>query len=138
MGGCRANRALIDTAVEESLRLEPAAARVDRYATADVDVAGATIRRGDLVVVSLSGANRDPEHFAEPDRFDLRRVTPRTHVTFAQGPHACIGAQLARMETRAAIAAVLDLLPDVHLAGDVHVAGAIFRKPVALPATWTP
>ena len=132
-----ADRSLIDTAVEESLRLEPAAARVDRYATADVDLAGAAIRRGDLVVVSLSGANRDPAHFADPDRFDLWRVPPRSHVTFAQGPHACIGAQLARMETRAAIAAVLDLLPDVHLAGDVQVAGAIFRKPVALPVIWT-
>ena len=64
-------------------------------------------------------------------------MSPRSPVTFAQGPHACIGAQLARIETRAAIAAVLDVLPDVHLEGEVHVPGAIFRKPAALPAVWT-
>lgn len=132
-----ADRTLIDGAVEESLRLEPAAARVDRYATCDVDLATVHIRTGDLVVVSLSGANRDPLHFAEPDRFDIRRVGARAHLTFAQGPHACIGAQLARMETRSAVCAVLDLLPDVRLSDEVVVAGTIFRKPVRLEAEWS-
>ena len=132
----RADRALVDAAVEESLRLEPAAARVDRYATLDVELEGASIRKRDLVIVSLAAANRDPLHFTDPDRFNIRRVGGRGHVTFAQGPHACIGAQLARLQTRAAITAVLDLLPDIRLIGPVATTGVIFRKPVALNATW--
>lgn len=127
---------LADAAVEESLRLEPAAARVDRYATADVDLAGARIRRGDLVVVSLSGANRDPAVYERPDEFDIVRSSTRPHLSFAQGPHACIGAQLARMETRAALEAVLDLLPGIELAAPAVASGVIFRKPRTLHARW--
>ncbi len=133
----RADRSLVDAAVEESLRLEPAAARVDRYATADVEVDGAHIGSGDLVVVSLAAANRDPDVYDEPDEFRLDRVNARTHVAFAQGPHACIGAQLARMETRAAVDAVIDLLPDVHLVETSRVAGIIFRKPIELRVRWS-
>lgn len=132
----RADRSLVDAAVEESLRLEPAAARVDRYATADVELEGAWIRTRDLVIVSLAAANRDPLHFPDPDRFDIRRPNSRSHVAFAQGPHACIGAQLARLETRAALNAVLDLLPDISLAGPVETTGVTFRKPLALHAVW--
>ena len=133
----RADRSLVDAAVEESLRLEPAAARVDRYATADVVLQGASIRARDLVIVSLAAANRDPQHFPDPDRFDVRRRSGRGHVTFAQGPHACIGAQLARLETRAALNAVLDLLPDIQLVGPVETTGIIFRKPLAVNASWS-
>ena len=92
LNGVRSDRSLVDAAVVESLRLEPAAARVDRYATADVELDGASIRKRDLVIVSLSAANRDPLHFPDPDRFDVRRPNSRSHVAFAQGPHACIGA----------------------------------------------
>ena len=136
LAAVKADRSLVEAAVEESLRLEPAAARVDRYATADLELSGASIRDRDLVVVSLAAANRDPQHFPDPDRFDVRRTDTRSHVTFAQGPHACIGAQLARLETRAALNAVLDLLPDIQLLGPVETTGVIFRKPVALNATW--
>ena len=131
------DRSLVDAAVEESLRLEPAAARVDRYATADVEIDGARIGAGDLVVVSLAAANRDPAVYDEPDEFRLDRANARTHVAFAQGPHGCLGAQLARMETRAAVDAVLDLLPDVHLVEASQVAGIIFRKPVELRVRWS-
>ena len=130
------DRSLVDAAVEESLRLEPAAARVDRYATSDAEVGGVTVRRGDLVVVSLTGANRDPDVFDRPEAFDVRRANLRSQVAFAHGPHACIGAQLARLQTRAAVSAVIDLLPDAVLVEPVEVRGAIFRKPVALEATW--
>lgn len=67
-----ADPSLVDAAVEESLRLEPAASRVDRYATADAELGGATVCRGDLVIVSLAAANRDPVTFDLADRFDLR------------------------------------------------------------------
>jgi cytochrome P450 len=94
-----ADRSLLGGAIDESLRLEPAAAVVDRYATADAELGGAPVRAGDLVVVSLAGANRDPAFFAEPDRFDVRRPAARQNLAFALGPHFCVGAQLARMET---------------------------------------
>ncbi len=124
-------------AIEESLRLEPAAGRVDRYATTDVSIGGADIRRGDLVIVSLTGANRDPAAFADPDRFDLRRTESRSHVAFAQGPHACVGPHLARLETRAALDAVIDSWPRVRVAdGVTPPTGVVFRKPRSLPVVW--
>lgn len=78
-----ADRSLVTNAVEESLRLEPAAGRVDRYATVDVEIGGATIRQGDLVIVSLTAANRDPRTFPDPDRFDVHRENARSHLAFA-------------------------------------------------------
>jgi len=134
----RADRSLIANAVEESLRLEPAASRVDRYATADFELAGARIRRGDLVIVSLTAANRDPTTFPDPDTFDVTRANARSHLTFAQGPHACVGLHLARLEAGCALAAALDDLPDLHLApGATAPSGLIFRKPLSVPVAWS-
>ena len=134
----RADSTLIDAAIEESLRLEPAAAVVDRYATRDIELAGAKIRRGDLVVVSLAGANRDPEIFDEPDVFDLHRVNARRHLAFAQGPHTCIGLHLARLEARCAVQEVLALdgiaLDKIRSSAPT---GLVFRKPAAVAATWS-
>ncbi len=124
-------------AVEESLRLEPAASRVDRYATADTELQGARIRRGDLVIVSLTAANRDPAAFTDPDRFDLTRTDSKSHVAFAYGPHACVGVHLARLETLAALDAVLDGWPDVRMdPGSTSPTGLIFRKPKSLHVSW--
>lgn len=135
----RADRSRIANAVEESLRLEPAAARVDRYATVDVDLGGATIRRGDLVIVSLTGANRDPATFPDPDTFDIERPNARSHLTFAQGPHACVGLHLARLETQAALEAALDGWPGLRLGdGATPPTGVVFRKPRTLPVSWDP
>lgn len=137
MAAVRADRSLGATAIEESLRLEPAAGRVDRYATVDTELAGAAIRKGDLVIVSLTAANRDPATFPDPDRFDLARPNARSHVAFAQGPHACIGSHLARLETQAALDAALDGWPGMHLAdGATPPTGVVFRKPKSLPVRW--
>ena len=137
LAAVQVDRALVAKAIEESLRLEPAAGRVDRYATVDVEVAGALIRKGDLVIVSLTAANRDPVIFAEPDRFDLSRENTRSHVAFAQGPHACIGSHLARLETQAALEAALDGWPGMRLAdGATPPTGVVFRKPKSLPVRW--
>jgi cytochrome P450 len=134
-----ADRSLIANAVEESLRLEPAAARVDRYATVDVELGGATVRQGDLVIISLTGANRDPATFTDPDTFDIRRENARSHLTFAQGPHACVGLHLARLETQAALEAALDGWPGIRLGdGATSPTGVVFRKPRSLPVTWVP
>ena len=130
--------ALAASAVEESLRLEPAAAVVDRYATTGVSIAAAAIRRGDLVTVSLAGANRDPAVFGDPDRFDICRANARQHLAFAHGPHFCLGAHLARAEAREALLAVLRILPGVALLpGDGSAPrGLVFRKPPSLRVSW--
>lgn len=134
----RADGTLAAAAVEEALRMEPAAAVVDRYATADVRLAGAAVRRGDLVTVSLAGANRDPSAYADPDRFDLDRPNGRQHLAFAIGPHFCIGAQLARLEANAALAALLGTLPGLRLdpSRPSEPRGLVFRKPPSLHVRW--
>jgi cytochrome P450 len=134
----RAGPGLVPAAVEESLRLEPAAAVVDRYATADVTLAGAQIARGDLVRLSITAANRDPAVFADPDRFDLERASLRRHVAFAQGPHVCVGVHLARLEARAALGALVHRLPGLALDPErpAAIRGLVFRKPQRLDVVW--
>lgn len=133
-----ADRDLVANAVEESMRLEPAAAVVDRYATRDVELAGASVRRGQLVTVSIAGANRDPAIFPRPDEFDVRRDNARQHLAFARGPHFCLGADLARLEARTVLAALIDGLPDLRLDPTRPAAprGLVFRKPPALHVQW--
>jgi cytochrome P450 len=131
-----AEPALLAQAIEESLRLEPAAAVVDRYATADIRLGGAEIRQGDLVTVSIAGANRDPAVFADPDTFDVRRDNLRRQLAFAHGPHFCLGIELARLEARTAIQVLLEELPALRLAAPTTPAGLVFRKPEALHVRW--
>ncbi len=128
---------LVAAAVEEALRLEPAASRVDRFATRRAIVAATEIAAGSLVVVSLAGANRDPDEFPDPDRFDLHRPNGRRHLAFAAGPHLCLGMDLARLEARTAVAGVLRRLPDLRLDDDAPPpTGLVFRKPDRLPVSW--
>jgi cytochrome P450 len=129
---------LAQGAVEESLRLEPAAAVVDRYATSDARLGAAAIRRGDLVTVSLAGANRDPAVFPDPDVFDIRRGNAGLHFAFARGPHFCLGAHLAKLEVSAAILALLRQLPGLRLDPErpERPRGLVFRKPARLQVLW--
>jgi cytochrome P450 len=134
----RTEPAALGAAIDESLRLEPAAAVVDRYATADVTLAGAQIAHGDLVRLSITAANRDPAVFADPDRFDLERASLRRHVAFAQGPHVCVGVHLARLEARAALGALVHRLPGLALDPErpAAIRGLVFRKPQRLDVVW--
>ncbi|MGA9859885.1 MAG: cytochrome P450, partial [Solirubrobacteraceae bacterium] len=130
--------AAMDGVIDESLRLEPAAAVIDRYATADVSFGGAEIGRGELVRLSLAGANRDPAVFNDPDAFRPGRPNLRRHVAFAQGPHVCVGVHLARLEARAALAALLRDLPGLRLDPErpAEIRGLVFRKPPRLDVVW--
>lgn len=129
---------LVPAFVEESLRLEPAATNVDRYATTDVTIGDTTIPAGSYVIVSLAAANRDPRAFPEPDTIRLDRPNPRQHTTFALGPHACLGIHIARAQTIAAVDAVIRGLPDLALGRDaVGPRGLVFRKPIAVTAAWS-
>jgi cytochrome P450 len=132
------DRTLLPNAVEESLRLEPAAAVIDRYATRDARLGDASIERGQLVRLSLAGANRDPGVFPDPDRFDVRRENARLQIAFAHGPHVCIGMHLARLEAHAAVGRLLDRLPGLRLdpARPSAPRGLVFRKPPTLHVTW--
>lgn len=134
----RRDRTLIANAIEESLRIEPAAAVLDRYATRPVQFGGARIGERDRVILSLAAANRDPAIFADPDRFDVTRESARHHVAFAHGPHVCIGMHLARLEAQTAVARVLERLPNVRLAQDDPPRGLVFRKPPRLNVLFGP
>ena len=129
---------LLAGAVEESLRLEPAAAVLDRYATRDVEFGGAAIRRGDLVRISITAANRDPADFPDPDRFDVERPNAARHLAFARGPHVCIGMHLARLEAHTAVGRLFARLPRLRLDPDHPSAprGLVFRKPPELRVLW--
>ena len=133
-----ADPGLVPAAVEESLRLEPAAAVVDRYATASTRLGGAAIQAGDQVTVSITGANRDPSVFADPDVFDVRRANAGRHLAFAHGPHFCLGAHLARLEAQVAVGTLLATLPGLRLDPGYPNAprGLVFRKPPALRVRW--
>jgi cytochrome P450 len=131
-----ADRSLVAPFVEETLRLEPSASVVDRYATTDVRLAGAAIGEGDLVRVSLSGANRDPDVFPGPDDLDLTRRNSHQTLTFARGPHSCLGIHLARLEVTLAVEAILDGLPGLE-AGELDpIEGLVFRAPATVMAVW--
>ena len=131
------DRSLVAAAVEESLRMEPAAAVVDRYATRDVQVAGTEIEAGAQVTVSLAAANRDPAEFPDPDRFDMHRPRPRRHLAFVSGPHVCIGMDLARLEVVTAVSALAERFSRIRLAeGAPSPTGLVFRKPERLPVVW--
>jgi hypothetical protein len=112
----RAEPALIPLAVEEFVRYDTPPQFVSRVAAEPCELRGKALGPGDSVLLGIGPANRDPAAFPEPDRLDLGR-TPNPHVGFGLGTHFCPGAQLARMEARAAIPALLARFPRLTLAG---------------------
>jgi cytochrome P450 len=132
----RTDRSLIPQAIEEALRLETPLLNITRLATADTEVGGVAIPAGSTLMLMLAAANRDEERYEEPDRFDIFRQSPKPHISFGQGPHACLGTHLARIEMRVAVNLLLDRLPNLRLdpqGDDPHIRGQVFRSPTALP-----
>jgi len=113
----RGNPALIGNAVQELLRFEPAIMNVMRLTREPLSLHGQTIPTGQVVLLSLATANRDPRQFPAPDRLDITRE-PNRHLSFGYGPHYCIGAALARLECQIAIGSVLERMPGLRLAGE--------------------
>jgi cytochrome P450 PksS len=105
---------LIGPAVEELLRFDPSVAFMHRMATADLEVGGRVIREGQLVLLGIAAANRDPEVFPDPDRLAIR-LAGKPHVAFASGAHACLGMGLARLELEVALLPLLRRFPDLRL-----------------------
>lgn len=108
---------LIENAVEELLRYDGPAQFTGRLAREDVDLGGQTIRQGQLALFVLGAANHDPAQFPDPDRVDLDRRELR-HAAFGQGPHFCLGAPLARLESQIAFKTLLRRLPNLRLAAE--------------------
>lgn len=113
----RDDPALTPGAVEELLRYDSPVQLTGRTALADVDVAGTKLGTGDLVLVLVGGANRDPARFAEPETLRVDREDARHHLAFSAGAHFCLGAQLARVEGAIALEILLRL-DDLRLATD--------------------
>ena len=105
---------LIPQAVEEMLRFDSPVQLTTRVAKSDVDVAGTKVPAGDWVYFILGAANRDPNHFPHPDRFDLDRVNTK-HSSFGVGPHFCLGAPLARLEMQVALRTLMQRFPRLRL-----------------------
>ncbi|WP_328535917.1 cytochrome P450 family protein [Streptomyces sp. NBC_00344] len=141
LAALRTDHTLIDNAVEEMLRYEgPVETPTYRFTTEPFDVAGTVIPGGgELVLVALSDANRDPARYPDADRFDIRRDA-QGHLAFGHGIHFCLGAPLARLEAKIAVRSLLDRCADLAL--DIHPAavswrtGLLIRGPQALPVSW--
>jgi cytochrome P450 len=113
----RADPGLLDGVIEECLRLMPPARGFVRTATADVELAGTRIRAGQRLYMLYPAANRDPGHFADPDRFDPARRQAYGHASFGFGTHFCLGAGLARMEAKALFTELISRYSAIRPAG---------------------
>lgn len=113
----RDDLAPVNNAVEEVMRYDNPVQIVYRSAAEDVEMSGRRIAKGQLVNMILGAANRDPDHFSDPDRFDITRDQGR-NVGFGLGIHFCIGAPLARLEGQIAFSTLLSRFPDLRLAAD--------------------
>jgi hypothetical protein len=123
--------------VEECLRYDPSVTATPRRAREDTVIAGVRIAAGDRLILSISGANRDPARFPDPDRFDVDRPNNEP-LTFGGGIHYCLGASLARTEAQIIFGALLRRFPTLQLAEEpVRWRETwIFRGPVALHVSW--
>ncbi|WP_326639788.1 cytochrome P450 [Streptosporangium sp. NBC_01755] len=129
----REDPTLMPRAVEELTRwCGPTLLSIPRYARQDVELCGTLVRKGEPVTAAIAAANRDPRAFADPDRLDVGRAAASPgHLGFSHGPHFCLGASLARVQTEVALAALLRRFPDLVLAASPQDAG---RAPD--PGTW--
>ena len=124
-------------AVEEILRLESPVQLTARLAVNDTEIAGTAIKQGELVIVYVAAANRDPAVFADPNCFHIERDNAGKHLAFSGGRHFCLGAALARAEGEVGLRAFFDRFPDVRSAGagsrrDTRVLHGWSTLPVAL------
>jgi cytochrome P450 len=138
----RADPSLVPQAVEELLRFDgPVNPGLTRYALEDLEIGGVRIPRGEMVLLAIAAADRDPDRFPAPDKIDVGSADPG-HLAFGHGVHYCLGAPLARLEGQVAFAALLARLPDLALAAQPEqlrwTGGGILRGLRQLPLTFTP
>lgn len=135
----RSDPLLLPCAVEEMLRFTSPVTHMARQATEDVEIRGQQIKAGDTVVMLYGSANRDEEIFGpSSEEFDITR-NPNPHIAFGAGEHACLGAQLARLEARVMFEVLLGAFPTIELTGDVSrlratMVPGVKRMPIRLGA----
>ncbi|WP_239332867.1 cytochrome P450 [Frankia sp. CiP3] len=129
----RGDVSLMPGAVEELTRwCGPQLLSIPRFSRERIEIGGVMVGEGEPVTAAIVAANRDPRAFADPDRLDISRaVGPTAHLGFAHGPHFCLGASLARVQTEVALTALLRRFPNLTLAAAPH---QIRRVPD--PGTW--
>lgn len=137
--GVRTGELAIEKVVEELLRLQDEEVGIQRIAQSDVDICGVRITKGETVIASRVGANRDPLAFADPN--GIRPAVERSpHLAFGHGIHHCLGAALARMELAVALGTLLTRIPGIRLAGPPHPvewrAEGMDVSIERLPVTW--
>lgn len=124
---------LIDSAVEECLRFESSNQLGNRMTMRDTEIAGVPVAAGTPVTLCIGAANRDPEQFADPERFDIRRA-PNRHLAFGFGIHQCAGLSLARLEARIAMGRFVRRFPSYRISGEpTRGARVRFRGFAAVP-----
>lgn len=112
------NPELIPGAVEELLRFDGTVQSTFRAVTRETEVEGVTLSPGSMVLVMVAAANRDPDHFENPEEFDVTRANAREHLGLGFGVHYCLGASLGRLETRVALEALLGTAPEYRVVND--------------------
>jgi cytochrome P450 len=134
----RADPKLVDPAVEEAARWHSPVGTSTRQTTRDVELGGVKLEQGALVAAVLASANHDERNWTKPERYDIHR-REGSHLAFATGPHLCIGARLARYETRTAWRILLDRLPGLRLDPErpIEISGWEFRSPHHLHVQWS-
>ncbi|MFF9817509.1 cytochrome P450 [Streptomyces sp. NPDC014006] len=142
LAALRSDPELLPGAIEELLRYEgPVSRGVARFTVEDFEIAGVTIPAGEMIIVGLAAANRDPARFERPDILDFARREVPQQLAFGHGAHFCLGAPLARMEARIAIGTLLRRFPDLTLATPDETLSrreGILRGMATLPVTFTP
>ncbi len=116
----RENPSLLNSAIEEVLRYESPVARQPRLIKGDVELGGKKLLDGQVAFQMLNAANRDPDYFTDPDRFDIERENNK-HIAFGMGIHFCLGAGLARTEAQEVFTAIMKRLPNIRLVSDKPV-----------------
>jgi len=130
---------LIPNAIEEILRLDSSVVAWRRRTTQAVEVGGVRVPADANLLLLLASANRDPDVFEEPDRFDIRRRNASDHLSFGHGPHFCLGAPLGKLEARVVLEELSTRLPNLRLVAGQTLRfqpNVSFRGPVSLLAEW--
>jgi cytochrome P450 len=134
LAAIRLDRSLLPAAIEEAMRWEPAVQSCTRHIEQPVTLCGVELWAGATVQCMLGAANRDPEHFPDPDRYDITRANAGDHISFGSGKHFCLGAALARAEVQVTAERLLHRFPALRLDPDRPSAprGFEFRAPPTL------
>ena len=134
----RADRSLIDAAVEETLRYRGPVRGLNRVVTRDCELGGVKLPKGARLYFMPASANRDETQFEHADRFDMHRPNKSAHLAFSALTHFCIGAPLARLEARVALECLMDRIPDLHMPQQdlQYVPNFVTPTPLTLQVEW--